>query len=90
MTNRWSIGTSTVYLANASLGRVRSDFEAFLTKWSASISDGRKRERFLYNNYSLVSTVLSVIPVLFSTDVERGWQSSRTRKTAFQQSGQGV
>lgn len=43
-----------------SLGRVRSDFEAFLTKWSSSIGDGKKRERFLYNNYSLVSTVLSV------------------------------
>jgi hypothetical protein len=44
----------------ASLGRVRSDFEAFLTKWSASIGDGPRRERFLYNNYSLVKTVLSV------------------------------
>jgi len=43
-----------------SVGRVRSDFEAFLTKWSASIGDGKKRERFLYNNYSLVSTVISV------------------------------
>jgi vacuolar protein sorting-associated protein 52 len=39
---------------------VRSDFEAFLTKWSANIGEGKKRERFLYNNYSLVSTVLSV------------------------------
>jgi vacuolar protein sorting-associated protein 52 len=47
-------------LAN-SLGRVRSDFEAFLTKWSSSISDGKKRERFLYNNYSLISTVLSSV-----------------------------
>jgi len=44
-----------------SLGRVRSDFEAFLTKWSASIGDGRKRERFLYNNYNLVSAVLASV-----------------------------
>ena len=43
-----------------SLGRVRGDFEAFLTKWSASIGDGRKRERFLYNNYNLISAVLAV------------------------------
>jgi vacuolar protein sorting-associated protein 52 len=43
---------------------VRSDFEAFLTKWSASIGDGPKRERFLYNNYSLVATVLEVPPVV--------------------------
>ena len=60
--------TSIVYVQmnrvnSASLGRVRSDFEAFLTKWSSSISDGKKRERFLYNNYSLVSTVLSVFPL---------------------------
>ena len=40
---------------------MRSDFEAFLTKWSSSISDGNRRERFLYNNYSLVSAVLSSV-----------------------------
>ena len=49
--------------SNDSLGRVRSDFEAFLTKWSASIGDGNKRERFLFNNYMLISTVLSVSSV---------------------------
>jgi len=68
--NRWSIGIQETppppfpsfasVLTWISLGRVRSDFEAFLTKWSASIGDGPKRERFLYNNYSLVKTVLSV------------------------------
>lgn len=51
----------------SSLGRVRSDFEAFLTKWSASIGDGPRRERFLYNNYSLVKTILSVTPLLVLT-----------------------
>ena len=60
MMNRWSIGTSADDWSDNSLGRVRSDFEAFLTKWSASIGDGRKRERFLYNNYNLVSAVLAV------------------------------
>lgn len=43
-----------------SLGRLRSDFEAFLTKASKSISDGKKRERFLLNNYSLIATIISV------------------------------
>jgi vacuolar protein sorting-associated protein 52 len=42
-----------------SLGRVRSDFEAFLTKWSASLGDN-KRERFLHNNYWFVRSVISV------------------------------
>lgn len=42
-----------------SLGRLRSDFEAWLTRLSKGISDQRKRERFLYNNYSLVGTVLA-------------------------------
>jgi hypothetical protein len=84
MMNHWSTGTSSVYIADLSLGRVRSDFEAFLTKWSASISDGKRRERFLYNNYSLVSTVLSVCSSSIQLTVECGWQSSRTRETAFQ------
>ncbi|KAF3161376.1 hypothetical protein TWF225_001697 [Orbilia oligospora] len=42
-----------------SLRRIRSDFEAFLTKLSASISDKPKRERFLFNNYSLTLTIIS-------------------------------
>ncbi|KAF3942350.1 hypothetical protein ABW19_dt0209002 [Dactylella cylindrospora] len=42
-----------------SLRRIRTDFEAFLTKLSASISDKHKRERFLYNNYSLALTIIS-------------------------------
>jgi hypothetical protein len=59
MMSRLLIGISSWFI-DSSLGRVRSDFEAFLTKWSAGISDGTKRERFLFNNYSLVSTILSV------------------------------
>lgn len=45
----------------SSLGRLRSEVEAFLTRWSQASfgTDKRKRERFLYNNYSLVLTIIS-------------------------------
>ncbi|KAK3703867.1 Vacuolar protein sorting-associated protein 52 [Vermiconidia calcicola] len=42
-----------------SVGRLRNDFEAFLTKLSKGISEARKRQRFLYNNYSLVCTIIA-------------------------------
>ncbi|KAL7275223.1 Vacuolar protein sorting-associated protein 52 [Rhizina undulata] len=45
-----------------SLGRLRNEFEAFLTKISGaggSGDAGRRRERFLGNNYSLVLTIIS-------------------------------
>lgn len=41
-----------------SLMRLRSEVEAFLTKMSKGWEQ-RKRERFLYNNYSLVGTIIS-------------------------------
>ncbi|KAH7371387.1 Sac2 family-domain-containing protein [Pyrenochaeta sp. MPI-SDFR-AT-0127] len=44
---------------SVSIGRLRSEYEAYLTKLSKSISDTRKRERFLCNNYSLICTILA-------------------------------
>jgi hypothetical protein len=41
-----------------SLRRLRSEVEAFLTKQSKMFSDRRKQERFLYNNYSLILTII--------------------------------
>lgn len=41
-----------------SLGRMRGEYEAFMTKLSKGVGDQRKRERFLFNNYSLVGTIL--------------------------------
>jgi len=41
-----------------SLRRLRGDFGLFLTKLSKSIPEARKRERFLFNNYSLVCTII--------------------------------
>ncbi|KAI9760403.1 MAG: Eukaryotic translation initiation factor 5A [Chaenotheca gracillima] len=42
-----------------SLNRVRREIDAFLTKMGKSIGDARKRERFLFNNYSLICTIIS-------------------------------
>jgi hypothetical protein len=45
-----------------SLRRLRSEVEAFLTRHALGFgSDKRKSERFLYNNYSLVLTIISDI-----------------------------
>ncbi|KAI9789190.1 MAG: hypothetical protein M1816_006324 [Peltula sp. TS41687] len=44
---------------SSSLGRLRSDFEAFLTKASKGISDAKKQQRFLLNNYCLIATIIS-------------------------------
>jgi hypothetical protein len=41
-----------------SLGRLRAEYEAFLMKLSKAVGDARKRERFLFNNFSLVGTIL--------------------------------
>ena len=42
-----------------SVARLRNDFEAFLAKLSKGISEARKRQRFLHNNYSLVCTIIA-------------------------------
>lgn len=46
----------------SSLGRLRSEMEAFLTRYSqahfGADARGKKRERFLYNNYSLILTII--------------------------------
>jgi len=44
---------------SSSLGRLRNEYEAFLVKASkAGGGEGKKRERFLSNNYSLVLTII--------------------------------
>ncbi|KAL6697795.1 Sac2 family domain-containing protein [Trichoderma pleuroticola] len=42
----------------ASLRRLRSEVEAFLARQAQSHGDPRKSERFLYNNYSLILTII--------------------------------
>ncbi|KAL0264784.1 Vacuolar protein sorting-associated protein 52 [Diplodia seriata] len=41
-----------------SLWRLRIEFEAYLLKRSKGIAEQRKKDRFLFNNYSLVGTIL--------------------------------
>lgn len=41
-----------------SIGRLRVEFEAYLLKRSKGIAEQRKKDRFLFNNYSLVGTIL--------------------------------
>ncbi|EED16734.1 GARP complex subunit (Sac2), putative [Talaromyces stipitatus ATCC 10500] len=42
-----------------SLSRLRGEFDALLTKLSRGSGDPKRRERFLYNNYSLILTIIS-------------------------------
>ncbi|KPI43750.1 Vacuolar protein sorting-associated protein 52 B [Cyphellophora attinorum] len=41
-----------------SLGRLRSEYQALMTKLSKAAGDTSKRSRFLFNNYSLVQTII--------------------------------
>jgi vacuolar protein sorting-associated protein 52 len=42
-----------------SLGRLRTEYQALMVKLSKGAGDASKRPRFLFNNYSLVSTIIS-------------------------------
>jgi hypothetical protein len=43
-----------------SLARLTTEFDGLLTKLSRIGGDAKRRERFLYNNYSLIMTIISV------------------------------
>ncbi|TKA83906.1 hypothetical protein B0A55_00198 [Friedmanniomyces simplex] len=60
-----------------SLGRLRADFEAFLVKLSKGIADARKRERLLYNNYSLVCTILGDMEGKMAEELKRHFADRR-------------
>jgi hypothetical protein len=44
---------------SSSVGRLRKEYEAFLVKQSKSVPEARKRDRFMYNNYSLICTIVA-------------------------------
>ncbi len=66
---------------SASLIRLRSEIEAFLTKSSKSIGESRKRERFLYNNYSLILTIIGDLDGKLALEQQEHFEGL---KTAFE------
>jgi hypothetical protein len=66
-----------------SFRRLRSEMEAFLTKYSSGFgTDKRKRERFLYNNYSLILTIISDTSGKLAEEEQEHFEGL---KTAFQE-----
>lgn len=49
-----------------SLSRLTAEFDELLAKLSRSGGDAKRRERFLFNNYSLVLTIISVCFLAFT------------------------
>lgn len=72
----------------SSLGRLRSEMEAFLTRYSQAYfgadARGKKRERFLYNNYSLVLTIIGDVGELGGKLAADQVEHFEGLKTAFQ------
>ncbi len=68
-----------------SLRRLRAEVEAFLTRYSQAWfgKDGRKRERFLYNNYSLILTIISDVDGKLAAEQQEHFEGL---KAAFQES----
>ncbi|KAI5368157.1 hypothetical protein Slin15195_G032910 [Septoria linicola] len=60
-----------------SLIRLRREYEAFLTKLSKSTAEARKRERFMYNNYSLVCTIIGDTEGKLADDVKEHFADLR-------------
>ncbi|KAH8681026.1 Sac2 family-domain-containing protein [Xylariales sp. PMI_506] len=69
----------------SSLRRLRTELEAFLTKYSGMFGgpDTRKKERFLYNNYSLILTIISDAIGKLAEEEQEHFESL---KRAFQES----
>ncbi|GAP82949.1 putative vps52 sac2 family protein [Rosellinia necatrix] len=66
-----------------SLRRLRSEIEAFLTKYSTAFgTDKRKRERFLYTNYSLILTIIGDVGGNMAVEEQEHFEGL---KTAFQE-----
>lgn len=67
----------------SSIRRLRSEVEAFLTRQSQAYgSDKRKAERFLYNNYSLILTIISDTTGKLADEQQEHFESL---KSAFQE-----
>lgn len=63
---------------STSLGRLRSEIEAFLTKMGRGIGESRKRERFLYNNYSLILTIIGDVEGKLALEQQEHFEGLKT------------
>ncbi|CAG8973831.1 hypothetical protein HYALB_00005576 [Hymenoscyphus albidus] len=63
---------------STSLIRLRSEIEAFLTKTAKSFGDSRKRERFLYNNYSLILTIIGDVEGKLALEQQEHFEGLKT------------
>ncbi|KAF2708670.1 Sac2 family protein [Pleomassaria siparia CBS 279.74] len=62
---------------SVSVGRLRSEFDAYLARLGKGFGDQRKRERFLCNNYSLVCTILADVEGRLGEDVRAYFERAR-------------
>lgn len=69
---------------SSSLGRLRSEMEVFLGRLGRGIGDSRKRERFLFNNYSLILTIVGELEGKLASDVREHFEEL---KKAFGEGG---
>ncbi|KAF4958840.1 hypothetical protein FSARC_10916 [Fusarium sarcochroum] len=63
----------------SSLRRLRSEVETFLTRHAELFGDKRKSGRFLYNNYSLVLTIISDESGKLADEQEEHFEELKTR-----------
>jgi len=61
----------------SSIRRLRAEVEAFLAKQTRLYSDKRKQERFLYNNYSLIVTIISDTEGRMAMEQQRYFETLR-------------
>lgn len=64
---------------SVSVFRLRSEFEAYITKLAKGVAEQRKRDRFLFNNYSLVCTILADVEGRLAGDVRGYFEEVRDR-----------
>ncbi|KAF2127588.1 Sac2 family protein [Dothidotthia symphoricarpi CBS 119687] len=62
---------------SVSVARLRSEYEAYLTKLSKGTGDARKRDRFLCNNYSLTCTIFADVDGRLGEEVRAHFEKLR-------------
>ncbi|KAF2089630.1 Vps52-domain-containing protein [Saccharata proteae CBS 121410] len=60
-----------------SLGRLRGEFDAYLVKRGKGVAEQRKRERFMFNNYSLVVTILEGTDGRLAEDIRSHFEAAK-------------